>query len=61
MKTVNISAFMSTIKCDRCPNKALYDDTPYERYKNDRNLEFEIACPICGNRMIYDKNFKRIN
>lgn len=61
MRTVNISHFISTIKCSRCGNKAVYDDTPYHRMQTLKDLDFEIGCPICGNRDIYDKQFRKIN
>jgi DNA-directed RNA polymerase subunit RPC12/RpoP len=58
---VNISQFIRTLKCPKCSNEVLYDDTPYHRIKNPEHLEFEIACPKCGMRLIYDKEFNRIN
>ncbi len=57
MRSVNISQFIRTIKCKRCPNKVLYDDTPYNLIKNKKDLEFEIACPKCGDRQIFSKDF----
>ena len=61
MRTVNISQFISTIKCTRCGNKAVYDDTPYHYIDNPKYLKYEIGCPICGHRDIYNKKFVKIN
>jgi RNase P subunit RPR2 len=61
MRTVNISAFIDTIKCSKCNNVALYDDTPYHLIEKPEHLVFEIACPKCGKRDIYSQKFEKIN
>ena len=62
MKTVNIHQFINMIKCSRCGNKVLRDDTPYKKIREEKErLEYEIGCAICGNVDIYNTEFKKIN
>ena len=62
MKMENIRQFINTIKCSRCGNSVLRDDTPYKRIKEENvTLLYEICCPICGRVDIYDTEFKKLN
>jgi ribosomal protein S27E len=60
MKMATISQFIRTIECTRCGNGTLYDDTPYNRMKKGI-VFYEVACPICGNRDIYNEQFEKTN
>ena len=61
MKMGLSQAFINTIKCDKCGNKVMYDDTPYSFIKKLKHLQYELACVICGRRMIFSRELKQIN